>query len=58
VPWHLLEADHKNFFTRASLHALLRKHFARVEVFSYAAHPLPTPDEVPLHVHLFAIAEK
>jgi len=58
VPWHLLEGDHKNFFTRASLHALLRKYFARVEVFSYGAHPLRTPDGVPLHAHLFAIAEK
>ena len=23
VPWHMLEGDHKNFFTRASLHELL-----------------------------------
>lgn len=58
VPWHLLEADHKNFFTRASLRDLLRKHFASVEVFSYAEHPLRTPDGIPLHVHLFAIADK
>jgi SAM-dependent methyltransferase len=58
VPWHLLEADHKNFFTRGSLQALLKKYFAHVEVFSYAEHPLPTPDGVPLHVHLFAIATK
>lgn len=58
VPWHLLEADHKNFFTRASLQALLRKHFARVEVFSYSTHPLRTPDGLPVDVHLFAVAEK
>ncbi len=58
VPWHLLEADHKNFFTRASLGALLRKYFARVEVFSYAPHPLRTPDGLPLHIHLFAVADK
>ena len=58
VPWHLLEADHKNFFTRASLRALLRQHFRRVEVFSYAEHPLQTPDGVALHVHLFAVADK
>jgi SAM-dependent methyltransferase len=58
VPWHLLEADHKNFFTRASLRELLLRHFARVEVFSYSEHPLRTADGIPLHVHLFAIAEK
>ena len=58
VPWHLLEADHKNFFTRASLGALLRRHFRQVEVFSYAEHPLRTPDGVALHVHLCAVADK
>lgn len=58
VPWHLLEADHKNFFTRASLRELLRQHFRRVEVFSYAEHPLRTPDGIALHVHLFAVAER
>ena len=58
VPWHLLEADHKNFFTRASLRELLRKHFANVEVFSYAEHPLRTPDGIALHLHLFAVADK
>jgi SAM-dependent methyltransferase len=58
VPWHLLEADHKNFFTRSSLAAILRKYFSRVEVFLCGAHPLPTRDGIPLHVHLFAVAEK
>ena len=58
VPWHLLEADHKNFFTRASLRELLRQQFRHVEVFSYAEHPLRTPDGIALHVHLFAIADK
>ena len=58
VPWHLLEADHKNFFTRASLRELLRQQFRHVEVFSYAEHPLRTPDGIPLHVHLFAVADK
>ena len=33
VPWHMLEGDHKNFFTRTSLHELLAFHFPRVEVF-------------------------
>jgi SAM-dependent methyltransferase len=56
VPWHLLEGDHKNFFTRASLGALLSRHFSRVEIFPYGEHPLQTRDGVPLFVHLFAVA--
>lgn len=58
VPWHLLEADHKNFFTRSNLRQLLLRHFRQVEVFSYGEHPLRTPDGLPLHVHLFAVADK
>ena len=58
VPWHLLEGDHKNFFTRASLSALLRRHFQSVEIFPYGEHPLRTRDGVPLFVHLFAVADK
>jgi SAM-dependent methyltransferase len=58
VPWHLLEGDHKNFFTRASLRILLGRFFRRVEVFSYGEHPLRTRDGVPLHQHLFAVADK
>ena len=58
VPWHLLEADHKNFFTRASFGSLLRKFFREVEVFSYGEPPLRTRENIPLHLHLFAIAEK
>ena len=57
VPWHLLEAGHKNFFTRASLRELLSKYFGRVEVFSYGQHPLRTRDGIALHIHLFAAAE-
>jgi 2-polyprenyl-3-methyl-5-hydroxy-6-metoxy-1,4-benzoquinol methylase len=58
VPWHLLEGDHKNFFTRASLAALLSRHFRSVEIFPYGEHPLRTRDAVPLYVHLFAVADK
>jgi 2-polyprenyl-3-methyl-5-hydroxy-6-metoxy-1,4-benzoquinol methylase len=58
VPWHLLEADHKNFFTRASLRAALSSQFKTVEVFSYAEHPVPTREGIRMHAHLFAIAEK
>lgn len=56
VPWHLLEADHKNFFTRTSLRNLLGRYFSQVEVFSYGEHPLRTRDEIAVHVHLFAVA--
>ena len=58
VPWHLLEADHKNFFTRASLQALLSQHFRTVEVFSYAKHPVQTREGIAVHAHLFAVAGK
>lgn len=58
VPWHLLEGDHKNFFTRASLGALLSRQFRRVEIFPYGEHPLRTRDGVPLFVHFFAVADK
>ena len=58
VPWHLLEGDHKNFFTRASLRVLLSHFFSRVEIFPYGEHPLRTRDDVPLYVHLFAVADK
>ena len=58
VPWHLLESEHRNFFTRASLAKLLQKYFSRVEVFSCGEHPLPTREGIPVHVHLFAVAEK
>ena len=58
VPWHLLEGDHKNFFTRGSLRSLLARFFSRVEIFSYGEHPLKTREGVPLHVHLFAVADK
>lgn len=58
VPWHLLEGDHKNFFTRSSLQRLLRSHFRNVEVFSYGEHPVKTRDEIPVNVHLFAVADK
>ena len=58
VPWHLLEADHKNFFTRTSLHALLSQHFRIVEVFSYAEHPVHTREGIAVDAHLFAVADK
>jgi SAM-dependent methyltransferase len=58
VPWHLLEGDHKNFFTRGNLRALLSRYYRKVEVFPYGEHPLRTRAEIPVHVHLFAVADK
>ncbi len=57
VPWHMLEGDHKNFFTRANLEALLRKYFHRAEVQLYAPCPLQSAEGVKLYYNLFAIAE-
>lgn len=57
VPWHLLEGDHKNFFTRASLRRLLLGHFRSAEVLTYGRHQLLTPEGLPLHYHLFAVCE-
>jgi len=56
VPWHMLEADHCNFFTRASLGALLQDHYREVEVGVYSEHPLRTAEGTPLHYHLYAVA--
>jgi 2-polyprenyl-3-methyl-5-hydroxy-6-metoxy-1,4-benzoquinol methylase len=57
VPWHMLEADHKNFFTRANLREVLATAFRNVEIFSFGEHPLRTRAGVPLHIHLFAVAD-
>lgn len=56
TPWHMLEADHKNFFTRHSLGALLRPFYAQVELGFHTGYPLRTVEGTPLHYHLFAVA--
>lgn len=56
VPWHLLESTHVNFFTRRNLRNALARHFAHVEVFSYAEPPVRTAENLALHAHLFAVA--
>ena len=33
VPWHFLEADHKNFFNITSLALALREHFSDLQIF-------------------------
>lgn len=57
VPWHLLEADHRNFFSRASLRALLQPHFRHIEIIGYGPAPLRTAEGAAIDYHLFAIAE-
>jgi SAM-dependent methyltransferase len=58
IPWHMLESDHKNFFTRWSLGAALSASFAHVEVFEYGAlDRFRTEDGLPVFNHLFAIAD-
>lgn len=56
TPWHMLEPDHKSFFTRWSLGTILREYYAHVEVRFHTPYPLRTPSGTPLHYHLFAIA--
>ncbi|HVW21328.1 MAG TPA: class I SAM-dependent methyltransferase [Opitutaceae bacterium] len=56
APWHLLEGDHKNFFTRWSLGAQLREFYPRVEVMCHRQYPLATPEGTPVYYQLFAVA--
>ncbi len=58
VPWHMLEADHRNFFTRWSLGALLREFYPDVELRFQGPYPLRTVEGTPLYYHLFAIATR
>jgi SAM-dependent methyltransferase len=57
APWHMLEGDHRNFFTRFNLCPLLQRHFRHVEVLDYGPQPLASTDGQPLPYHLFAICE-
>lgn len=56
TPWHMLEGDHRNFFTRWSLGALLQEFYAEVELAFHAPFPLPTREGTPLHYNLLAVA--
>jgi len=56
APWHMLEADHKNFFTRASLGTLLREFYPQVEVGFHTVHPLKMPEGTTAYYNLFAVA--
>ncbi len=57
APWHLLEGDHVNFFTRFNLRPLLARHFRHIEILDYGTQPLAAPDGPPLPYHLFALCE-
>jgi SAM-dependent methyltransferase len=57
VPWHLLEGDHRNFFSRTNLRCLLSRHFCRVEVLSYGMHKIRSAEGLPLFSHLFAVCD-
>lgn len=58
VPWHLLEGDHKNFFSRHNLKSLLQRFFRSVEILDYGELPLKTVEGLLVNNHLFAVAEK
>lgn len=57
IPWHLLERDHKNFFTRSNLRATLLNYFRNVEVIPYGTMPMASSNGSPVYYHLFAVAE-
>ena len=52
----MLDADHKNFFTRWSLKAALKEHFRHVEVIGYGEAPLRSAEGLRLDYHLLAVA--
>lgn len=56
VPWHLLESDHHNFFSRASLATLLETGFPHVDVVPYGELPVRTSDGAVVYNHLLASA--
>lgn len=56
VPWHMMEPDHKNFFTARSLQQLLEKYYRYVETFEYG--PLDhfrSHDGIVVNNHVVAI---
>ena len=57
VPWHVLEADHKNFFNATSLKTLLSRHFRTVEVIPYGTMPIISSNGSPVYYHLLALCE-
>lgn len=57
LPWHMLESDHKNFFTARSLEKLLNRYYEKVETFEYGPLPqLRSLDGIQVKNHVFAVA--
>lgn len=56
TPWHMLEPDHKNFFSRWTLRDALARHFAAVDVVAYGPAPVRTLEGAELYYHLLAHA--
>ncbi|QYM80752.1 class I SAM-dependent methyltransferase [Horticoccus luteus] len=57
APWHMLEGDHRNFFSRFILRDLLLRSFRHVEVFDYGTAPATTRENLNVGYHLFAFAD-
>jgi 2-polyprenyl-3-methyl-5-hydroxy-6-metoxy-1,4-benzoquinol methylase len=55
VPWHLLEADHKNFFSPGNLATLLGDYFEHVDVVPYGELSFRTLEGARITNHLLAI---
>ena len=56
LPWHMLEGDHKWFFTARSLTTFLKGFYPHVEVFEYGPLPyLVSADDQPIYNHLMAV---
>lgn len=55
VPWHMLEADHKHFFSSSNLKSLLQDHFSIVETIPYGELPRRTAEGATVYNHLLAV---
>ena len=56
TPRHMLDSDHRNFFTRWSLGSLLREFYPHAEVMLHTRHPIAATEGTPLFYHRFAVA--
>lgn len=57
APWHMLAANHLNFFTPRILGSLLRQFTDELEVFTYGRFA-PWITERDMHMHIFGVAWK
>ena len=56
LPWHMLEGDHKWFFTARTLEGILKPYYSHVETFEYGAiEHLNSIDGIPVHNHIMAV---